>query len=541
MKKKLPISPPSDQPLAASSRTRGPAPAPRSSRWSPTAAPWRCLTEGYSPLLPLSLAALVGTLAIASFAARSNARLAPLAQQAQSAVEVLLSRRSPVTRPSSLPASVRSNPLLARPSRAEPSPNRSAPPRSPSILPGLSPAVPPEQSRVLQRLASLQALAAARSSPPTAAIAPGPRPALALTLRDAIALTLAEPAVKAAYLQQLAQQSAPPRQPWPLSESATLLPSSWSLEQLAAIPPNQPSDWERRAELNQAIALAIDRYRRLLQAQAAVQARQQSLAEAQRLLARQQALVAAGREAPTALLPLQQTAARSDRLLQAAREALASEQWQLLAELELGEDVSLVASEAIAQAIAVPVAARLDPVALGELAQQQHPAYRRDLLNLQIAEQHQQTATVKQNTAAFPLPRPAIAPPGRTAIATDDLPDPGASRAAIAVARARQQLQQTRRELQAAVSAATQSVQTHFTRLEQAQQALAVAEAQFAAQESWQAAGRSSVRSLQAAQENLASQRQAAIAAQIAYLNALAELDRAVGLLPLRWGIVPRD
>jgi len=546
MKKKPSISPPLNQPPPACHRTPGSATAARSPRPQPTAAPWRCLAAGGSPLLPLSLAALVGTLAIASFAARSNARLAPFVQPAQSVAGGLLSRRAPAAIPSQ-PAARGLNSAAARPAQAERSPaplHRSWKEAvlGRSVLAGILPAVPPEQSRVLWRLAQLQAQTMAQVPLPAATSAP--TPALSLTLRDAIALALAEPTVKAAYLNQLSQQGVPSRQPWNLSARALLLPAVPAPELFAASIASQHQDWEHRAELNQAIALTIVRYHRLLHAQAVVQACQQSLAEAQRLLARQQALVAAGRQAPTALPPLQQTVTRSARRLQAAREALASEQWQLLAALDLGEDVSLVASESIAPAIAVPVAAYLDPAALWELAQQQHPAYRRAQFILQSAEPHQQVAAVKSDGTVPADLRPASLQP--TAIATDDdIPHPAAivppGRAANAVARARQQFLQTRRELQAAVSTATQSVQTHFAGLEQAQQSLAAAEAQFAAQERLQAAGQSRVSSLQAAQERLDTERQAAIAAQIAYLNALAELDRALGIAALRWGVVPRD
>ncbi len=303
-----------------------------------------------------------------------------------------------------------------------------------------------------------------------------------------------------------------------------------------------------RRTLTQVVTAAIANYRQLLQAQEEVKARQRSLANAERNLARQQALVKAGRQARYTLLGLQQDVTNAERLLLAARNQVETARLELLARLSIEADLNLVASEDVTQATAVPVADELDFETLWPLAQEQRPDYRERQLAVQIASLNRRAA-VNQRQWRLDLGTDYRQTPANFTTAGAQLQlsrnlgdrrrdDEELQRQQAAVQQAQNNLRQARNELRVEVSAAIRDVQLQFAQIELAQQALAAAEANLAAQEAFQASGRGNTTNLQQAQQQVFAQRQVVIRAQIDYLNALAELDRAVGSTPIRWGIV---
>ncbi len=446
-------------------------------------------------LLAFGLVAALGTLALASRAAPPSPSRDPLGPAGPTHAAPFLWRSRFLVPATSLPL-----PIIPTPST--PHPITPTTPVGPA-------AVSPAQSQVLQRLAALQAQALLHHAAAHPAPASGPPPSAApapatlllpLTRRDVVALAaLASPAAKLAYLEGHLSDLEPFR---PLSPE----PVPSLLQDFEA----QYQQWTARAALSDRLTTATQHYLRLLQTQAQAQARQQSLAEAQRILARQQVLVATGRHDPATLPLLEEAMTRAELLQQAAGNLVASEAQQLLVFLELGTllpGAQILANEDLAPAIARPVAPQLDFEALWSLAEQYHPDYRRQLL-LQA-----------RNLA----PRSGLLP-----LASDDRPnhDPQAP---------------LRSPLQMAIHTAIQAAQARAAQLTPAHQALQAAEAHLRTSEQAQAVGRGNARELYQAQQQLADQRQAAIQAQVAYLEALTNLDQAVGATLIRWGLLAQQ
>ncbi|NJL00481.1 MAG: hypothetical protein HC910_07885 [Spirulinaceae cyanobacterium SM2_1_0] len=514
MNKKKPLAIPPRPPRASTPTTEA-APSATAQRQRP-----QSLTppDPRQPLVALSLLAVLGTVFIIGLTPQSKSRSALLLPTARPTAARRLNGFSPAWQPLTLPRPHLSPQLLAVPS----------PPAQYS-----PPAIPPEQSQVLYRLAQLQAQSFI-ASPAMTTVATA---AIPLALRDALALALADsPTAQATDLNYLLQRAASPPTRALNIESASLAAALADWQAAQKLPPHErepaiarlqppPKVWQqmlaRRARASERADRAIAAYHRLLLAQAGLQASQRSLADAERLLARQQSLVAAGRQTRATLQLHQQNVANAERRLLATQSLLEGEQLQLLADLDIDARINIrfIASENLVQAIATAAATQLDPAALWQLAQQQHPDYLAAQLTGAVA-------------SLKPL-EPVVVP---TTVAMDDVSgDLPRDRPELVIPTlSQQQLQQTHQELYRAIHDALLTVRRQAAQLEQFQQALQTAATELAAQETAQAAGNSRGDEIQA-QRQLALQRQAVVQAQIAYLDAIAALDRAAGLTLYRW------
>lgn len=300
-----------------------------------------------------------------------------------------------------------------------------------------------------------------------------------------------------------------------------------------------------RETLNRTITATIERYRDLILAQEQVTLTVASLDNARRQLARQQALVEAGRAARFTLLRTEQNVAAFQSELLQSENAVQSARLALMNQVGVDRDLPVVAIAASDAIATEPV--QLNPQQLIAVSLAQRPDYLIDLLALNLAGFDLQEADHARRWQLNLETRYADAtgePSDFSAqlVLTQPLGErtrrqEAFDRSRVARLQRQNNLSQREADIRIAVQNQVRQVRLQFEQLQIARQRVELATQELAAQEALTQAGLGDAFQLQDAQRELLTVRTGELTQRVSYSNALTALDEIQGITLERWGI----